>query len=278
MDIHLISNELKLGNDGIWYSIDTQNISYPVDGHNECLLIEEKSFWFKHRNNCILSAIKNYPPKDGGTIFDIGGGNGFVSSMLAASGFDVALVEPGRVGALNARRRGLNTVICSSLNTAQFKSHSLSAIGLFDVIEHIEDDLSFLKSIKELIKKEGRLYITVPAYPLLWSEEDIFAGHFRRYTLKRICEVIKHADFKVEYATYFFRFLPIPIAFLRTIPYRLGLSRAEKKKVEASNHHVIKNKVFTNILSSLFDSEIENLRKNKSMAFGGSCLIVAKVS
>lgn len=278
MDIHTISNGLQLGNDGVWYSHDTQDISYPTDGHDECLLIEDKSFWFKHRNNCIISVINKYPPRDDGTIFDIGGGNGFVSLALAASGFRVALVEPGRIGALNAKRRGLHTVICSTVDTAQFKSHSLSAIGLFDVVEHIEDDLSFLKSIKELLKKEGRLYITVPAYSFLWSEEDISAGHFRRYTLERISEVAKQADFEVEFATYIFRFLPIPIALLRALPYRLGLSRTEKKSLEASRDHVIQGKFITNFLGFILDSEIKNLIRNKSMRFGGSCVIVAKAT
>ena len=34
------------------------------------------------------------------------------------------------------------------------------------------------------MKENGRLYATVPSYSFLWSEEDILAGHFRRYTLK----------------------------------------------------------------------------------------------
>lgn len=121
LDIQAVSTNLKLGEDRIWYSKDSQDISYPSDGNEVCFTIEDKSFWFKHRNCCILSAVKSYPPKDNGTIFDIGGGNGFVSLALATSGFDVALVEPGKTGALNAKRRGLDSVICATTATAQFK-------------------------------------------------------------------------------------------------------------------------------------------------------------
>ncbi len=183
VDIQSISTGLQLGNDGIWYSSNTEDISYPSDGNDACFAIEENSFWFKHRNNCIASVVKSYPPKSNGTIFDIGGGNGFVSLGLANSGFNVVLVEPGKFGASNTKKRGLSNVICATTDTAKFNPHSLPAVGLFDVMEHIEDDLNFLKSIKELMKKNARLYVTVPSYSFLWSAEDVFAGHFRRYDL-----------------------------------------------------------------------------------------------
>lgn len=276
IDIQSISAELKLGDNGIWFSPDNQNISYPPTGNESCFSVEDGSFWFKHRNNCIASVVKSYPPEDNGTIFDIGGGNGFVSLGLANAGFDVALVEPGRVGAVNAKNRGLKNVICATTNTAKFKQHSLPAVGLFDLIEHIEDTLAFLKSIRGLIKKGGRLYATVPSYSFLWSEEDILAGHFRRYTLEDISNVLKSAGFEVEFSSYIFRFLPIPIFLLRVLPYKLGLSKAERKAPNASRDHAVKGGLTAHILSVILQPEIENINKKKAMAFGGSCLIVAK--
>ena len=74
IDIKSISAELKLGDNGIWYTQDNQSISYPSEGNESCFLVEDHSFWFKHRNNCIVSVVKSYPPEDKGTIFDIGGG------------------------------------------------------------------------------------------------------------------------------------------------------------------------------------------------------------
>jgi SAM-dependent methyltransferase len=172
--------------------------------------------------------VKTYPPEDNGTIFEIGGGNGIVSLGLVNAGFDVALLEPGNVGAINAKKRGLKNVICATTDTAKLKQYSLPAVGLFDVIEHIEDDFAFLQSIRNLMKKGGRLYATVPSYSLLWSEEDVFAGHFRRYALEDISKVLECAGFQVEFSSYIFRFLPIPIFLFRTLPYKIGLSKAEE--------------------------------------------------
>ncbi|MBI3814736.1 MAG: class I SAM-dependent methyltransferase [Nitrospinae bacterium] len=275
-DIRSISTGLKLGENGIWYSTDTENISYPQDGNEDCFAIEDTSFWFRHRNNCIVSIVKFYPPENNGTIFDIGGGNGFVSLGLANAGFDVALVEPGTVGASKAKNRGIKDVICATTNIAKFKQHSLPAVGLFDVIEHIEDDITFLQAVRGLMKKKGRLYVTVPSYPFLWSAEDVSAGHFRRYTLEDISNVLKSAGFEVEFSSYIFRFLPIPVFLLRTLPYKLGLSKVERKNNTTSRDHAVKGGIWGNIINSLLQSEIDNLNNKKAMSFGGSCLIVAK--
>jgi 2-polyprenyl-3-methyl-5-hydroxy-6-metoxy-1,4-benzoquinol methylase len=276
VDIQSISSGLELGEDGIWYSRDQQNISYPSDANEGCFALEDGSFWFRHRNNCIASVVTSFPPADNGTIFDIGGGNGFVASGLVDAGFDVALLEPGRDGVLNAKKRGLENVICATTDTAGLKQQSLSAVGLFDVIEHIENDLSFLQSIRKLMKKGGRLYATVPSYRFLWSEEDVNAGHFRRYALKDICRVLESAGFQLEYSTYIFRLLPAPIFLFRSLPFKLGLSGKEKRTDSASRDHASQGGSASRILGSILSREINKLDKGKSMRFGGSCLVVAK--
>jgi len=275
MDIQEISTNLTLGPDEIWYSQDCHEISYPPDGNEACATIEDTSFWFRHRNNCILSVVITYPPHDKGTIFDIGGGNGFVAMALAASGFDVVLMEPGRTGAFNAKSRGVDTVICATPETAKLKSHSLSAIGLFDVVEHIEDDLAFLRTLHGLLRSQGRLYITVPAYSFLWSGEDESAGHYRRYDRKRICSVIENAGFEVDFFSYMFRFLPIPIAFFRALPYRIGVMHSKEKARKLAQDHAAQGGLTSRILDLMLHSEVENLKRKKSLRFGGSCLVVA---
>jgi 2-polyprenyl-3-methyl-5-hydroxy-6-metoxy-1,4-benzoquinol methylase len=275
-EISSISTTLRLGKNGIWYSQDEQVISYPSDGHDQYFTVEDSSFWFKHRNNCIISVVKSYPPEDSGTIFDIGGGNGFVAMGLANVGFDVVLVEPGQTGVINGKKRGLKNIICATASREEFRQNSLAAAGLFDVIEHIEDDLSFLTSIRSLLKKGGYLYATVPSYSCLWSEEDVLAGHFRRYSLEEISNVLKSAGFEIEFSSYVFRFLPVPVFFIRALPYKLGLLKPDQNMIATSRTHVIKGGFTAKILALISRQEIKNLNKKKAMSFGGSCLIVAK--
>jgi len=278
IDIPSLSTELRMASDGIWYASESEALSYPVEGNAECFSIEDDSFWFRHRNNCIATAVALLPPKDGGAIFDIGGGNGFVSGCLQKLGYQVALVEPGLAGARNAKTRGLDNVICATTNTAHFHSSSLPAVGLFDVIEHIDDDLGFLKSIHASLVSDGYLYATVPSYAFLWSDEDVSAGHFRRYSLNSISEVLKSAGFTIEFSSYIFRFLPFPIFLLRSLPYRLGISKRRGSSESAVRDHASQDTITTKILDTLLETETKNLKKQKSMKFGGSCLIVARKS
>ena len=118
---------------GFWIANDSPYaISYPENGNELCAEMEEQSFWFTHRNEIIVSAIKKYPPK--GIIFDIGGGNGFVAKGLIDAGLECALIEPGEKGAGKAVERGLENVFCATLESMNFEEKSLPAVVLFDVI------------------------------------------------------------------------------------------------------------------------------------------------
>ena len=278
LDVSDIAPNLVLEQDGIWRSAKHETISYPEDGNEACYQIEESSFWFKHRNACIEAAVKCHPPRSGGPIFDVGGGNGFVALGLMRAGFETVLVEPGPIGALNGKRRGIPTVICATTTGAGIRHSTLDAVGLFDVIEHIEDDMEFLRSMRTLLKKDGRLYATVPAYSALWSGEDISAGHFRRYTCKSIGTKIERTGFRVEYSTYIFRPLPLPIFLLRALPYRLEFMRALRSGSDTASDHRPASATMASIMNLLLSGEVPNVGARRRMIFGGSCLLVASAA
>ncbi|MDR2651598.1 MAG: hypothetical protein LBC68_04705, partial [Prevotellaceae bacterium] len=108
---------------GIFFSKHKNKISYPEEGNDFCFKLEDNSFWFKHRNNCIVEVVKKYAPDK--IFFDVGGGNGFTAKCLEDNGITTCLIEPGLHGCLNAKTRGLSNIICSTLETASFKTNSL---------------------------------------------------------------------------------------------------------------------------------------------------------
>ena len=67
----------------------------------------------------------------------------------------------------NAVKRGLTNVVRGTLADARFHPRTLGAVGLFDVIEHIEDDVAFLRAIRPLLMDGAPVYLTVPAGPSL---------------------------------------------------------------------------------------------------------------
>jgi SAM-dependent methyltransferase len=270
MNLKQYANNIEL-KDGIWFSKNNSKVSYPDNGHENCYRLEENSFWFKHRNNCTLAAIKNFSPDK--VFFDIGGGNGFVSAFLEKENIETVLLEPGINGIRNAKKRNLKNLICSILEEVAFKKECLPCAGLFDVLEHIEDDLAFLKELYSLMENEGALIITVPAYNLLWSGEDIFAGHFRRYTLKTLKLKLEKAGFKIEYQTYFFSILPFPIFLFRSLPYIFGKKNNNKEKY--NNEHKYKG-LLGYFLNKIWVWELKMISGKRKIPFGGSCLVVAR--
>ena len=270
------TNGLEKRQDGIWYASKTDKVSYPRKGNEQCFGIEDQSFWFRHRNDCIREMVRKIPPKGNGAIFDVGGGNGFVAKGLVDAGWDVVLVEPGPRGVRNAKNRGLRHVICGTTHSVGFKNGSLPAIGVFDVVEHIKDDLGFLRHLWDLLEPGGMLYLSVPAYNFLWSHEDVDAGHFRRYSLASLKMKLLEAEFKSVFGTHIFRFLPLPVFLLRTLPYRLGLVREGSAVKEVKRDHSQKQGLFGAMIAVSLKSEIVSIRAGKSVGFGGSCLVAAR--
>lgn len=260
--------------DGIYFSNQTSEISYPESGNESCFQIEQDSFWFNHRNNCIFEAVKKFAPNE--LFFDIGGGNGFVAKTLEDSGINTVLIEPGIKGCMNAKKRGLTNIVCSTLENASFKEGLIKAAGLFDVVEHIESDVTFLKYINSYLASNGLVFITVPAFNFLWSNEDADAGHYKRYTLKSMSSVLKNAGFKIEYSTYIFSILPVPVFLMRSLPSRLGLHKNSGEVDKHLKEHKTKKGLTDKLMNAVWEREIERIKRGKKIHVGGSCLIVAR--
>lgn len=71
------------------------------------------------------------------------------------------------------------------------------AIFSSNVLEHIEDDLSVLKIMREQLDSGGRLCLYLPAKMLLWSKLDEAVGHYRRYEISELRAKCEEAGFKI---------------------------------------------------------------------------------
>lgn len=276
IDMASYAPALRLGGDGIWYAADRDAVSYPDKGNDLCFEIEDKSFWFRHRNACIVEAVRNFPPRDKGPIFDIGGGNGFVAKGLIDAGWEVVLVEPGPTGAHNAKARGLPHVVCATTQTAGFMHGSMPAIGVFDVVEHIEDDQGFLRHLRDFLESDGMLYLTVPAHPLAWSDEDVIAGHYRRYTRRTLTEALEKAGLRIVFLSGIFSWLLLPVFMLRALPFRIRGSKRQELTGEAMRSDHILPPAIAPLAEAVHRWELKKLSQRRSVPLGSSLLCAAR--
>ncbi|QTN39752.1 class I SAM-dependent methyltransferase [Cryomorphaceae bacterium] len=274
MRLEDIAQNISPSESGIYEARSASAISYPDEGNQRCMQVEEHSFWFKHRNNVISANVAHFSPS--ATFFDIGGGNGFVAKRLQDDGRSVVLVEPGPSGAKNAHDRGVEQVLCSTLEDAEFLPAQMESAGLFDVVEHIEDDAAFLRNIHTYLKPGGLVYLTVPTYRWLWSNEDDIAGHYTRYTRKRMNKLLRGLGYDIAFSTYFFSLLPLPILIFRSLPSRLGIRPKEKNMETTQNEHSGKSGFLVKLAQKLWDWELNRLSRQRSIGFGGSLFVVAR--
>ena len=83
-----------------------------------------------------------------------------------------------------------------------------------DVIEHVKNDKEFIENIiSKYAASEALVCITAPAFNWLFGSYDEFLGHYRRYNLKEIDQLVVEASLKQISSGYLFASL-LPLRIL----------------------------------------------------------------
>lgn len=150
-----------------------------------------------------------------------------------------------------------------------FGDEKFDLIFLFDVLEHVEDDLSALIEIKKRLNENGKLILTVPAYQFLFGKFDVESFHFRRYNMGNISKLVNTSGFKINFSSYF-NFWLFPLVLI---------SRLIEKLLNRSSGHAVTNQnaSFTNSLFyKIMSSERKWLRNKNSFPCGSSIILIAE--
>ncbi|MEO0896045.1 MAG: methyltransferase domain-containing protein [Bacteroidota bacterium] len=158
--------------------------------------------------------------KENLTVLDMGCGDSWFVEQMAERypkhsylGVDIAFTDK-QLEILEKRLEDSPISLYKELDHASAKlgSTHVDVVLLLDVIEHIEDEISFLKWMQTFpqIDEKTVFLITVPAYQSLWSEHDVFLDHYRRYTNKSLKNRLGQANMQVDKKGYFFSSLIVP--------------------------------------------------------------------
>lgn len=172
----------------------------------------EKHYWILSRNRIVEAQLRKYVSAEE-TILDIGAGCGITVKWLRQKGFNCYGCEPGLpkiVADIKSRVFVSQDAFSLPLN---FRSR-VKAILMLDVLEHIKDPGPFLKKCRSEFPNLNTMLITVPAGPKLWSNYDEYYGHYRRYDLDSLKELLKISGFRLTDSGYFFHLLYVPARLL----------------------------------------------------------------
>jgi SAM-dependent methyltransferase len=139
---------------------------------------------------------------DARDVMDFGAGIGTLSIKVRSLGLDPLCLEPDDRQRAELVRLGFRT----AGRPGDVPDDSLDYIYSSNVLEHIEDDVRALRTLRAKLRPGGRLFLYVPAFQSLFSSLDEAVGHHRRYTAASLGARLREAGFEVEdtyYADFF---------------------------------------------------------------------------
>jgi SAM-dependent methyltransferase len=182
--------------------------------------IEDVHFWFRARRRVILDGLRRAVPDLGQRrLFDIGCGSGGLLGFLERSGVPVAGGCDAYLQGLRvARGRIAAPLVLVDEGSLPPLGPGQTLVGLFDVLEHIDDDVGTLAWLHSILEPGGVLCLTVPAHPFLFGEMDRRARHRRRYRRGELRGKLEAAGFQVRRVSHFMASLVPPLVLMRLGP------------------------------------------------------------
>jgi SAM-dependent methyltransferase len=146
----------------------------------------------------------------GRRVIEVGCGVGnFTGALLDRDAILALDKEPRCIEELQKRfanHPNLRGLICDidTLNEhrsdlAEFAADSCVCLN---VLEHIADDATALRTMASLLVPGGAIVLLVPAFPALYGPIDRNLGHYRRYTLDSLTRLAAETRLRVRKAHY----------------------------------------------------------------------------
>lgn len=74
---------------------------------------------------------------------------------------------------------------------------SFDTVVSMNCLEHIEDDVVAMSTLRQLCRRDGRVVILVPAHMCIYGGLDRSAGHYRRYNKRSLRRVFEGGGLRV---------------------------------------------------------------------------------
>ena len=186
--------------------------------YQQVFSIQDTHWWGRNRRELSLDLLKRFGVPQRCQHLDIGCGTGQNLGLLAnlapsrVVGIDISPI------ALAFARKACPRcqLVRSDINgTLPFPDRTFDVATVFNVLYHswVTSEVATLKQAHRVLKANGLLLVTEPAFPALDRELDVAAMAKRRYRLHPFVALLREAGFEVLFANYFTSFgAPIILA------------------------------------------------------------------
>lgn len=241
------------------------------EAYVEMAATEATHWWFRGRRRILDRVIDSMALPRAARILEAGSGTGGNLLMLSKYGSVSAFEMDDNARKLAAGKAAgrftLRAGCCP--RDIPFPGEQFDLICMFDVLEHIDEDVQTLAALRNRLAPGGRVLVTVPAYPWLWSAHDVFLHHKRRYTTRSLRRVFAESGLVIERISYF-NMLLLPLAALARLKDRfMPRKRSSGTEIPAAP--------INSALRAIFSSE-RHLLTRFNLPAGVSLMAIARAA
>ena len=188
--------------------------------------LQDRHWWFRGRRKILGALIEQFLPRNSQRpdILEAGCGYGGNLGALAKFGsvYGFELDDDAREYAIATVGANLGAPVAFGVlpDEPGFAESRFDLIVMLDVLEHIDDDIASLARLRAMLKPGGKILITVPALPWLWSKHDEIHHHKRRYSSRTLSDALRRAQLD-PVKIGFFNSLLLPLAILQRLGAKL---------------------------------------------------------
>ena len=237
-------------------------------------------WWMRNLRKLSFELLKNFGVEAACQHIDIGCGPGrnldlldsFKPSRVVGIDLSPIALEMARKACPDA-----DLVRVNASNQLPFADATFDVATVFGVIssEWIESDVAVLREVRRILRTNGILLITEPAFPILYREMDVLGMVKRRYRVKQFTELLRSADFDVMFSNYITSFgAPIILVMkaMKTIKALVGRKPEIIDVPDLRPMHPLLNMTFY----CLSRAEALFVRARLPMPFGTTIICVAR--
>src|SRR3954467_3447680 len=162
-----------------------------------------RHWWWRARERALLHTIgKLFEGRNDLRLLDIGCGDALFFGPLSRFGKVEGIEnDAALISANNPHRANIHTVDLATFKPAE----KFDLVLLLDVLEHLDDPATFLRHALGLLKDDGRVVVTVPAFRGIWTRHDDLNHHRQRFTRKTFEPIAERAGMKSLSTRYLFQ-------------------------------------------------------------------------
>lgn len=227
---------------------------------------EANYWWFRGRRIILRDQLSRHiKPSVDSNVLEIGCGTGgnlnFLGELGKVFGSDISFDALKLCGSKD-------TLIVSDALYIPFKDGAFSLVAVLDVLEHLPEPEKCLMQIHRVLKSDGWVVLTVPAFQFLYSPYADH-GHKKRYLRNEIADMVESAGFELEKLSYFNSIL-FPLMVLERLMEKL------KRSGDPIEITFKKLPCFLNTIFTLIFTAEKFLLSKMNLPFGGSIVCIAK--